>query len=57
VRTTSLEPRTIISRNPDVIDGTTPPGELRREWFPARAFRTLAEAGAPSWAVQIFDRL
>jgi hypothetical protein len=31
--------------------------ELRREWFPAPAFRTLADAGAPAWAVSAFDRL
>jgi hypothetical protein len=30
---------------------------LRSEWFPAPAFRTLAEAGAPVWAVEIFERL
>lgn len=33
------------------------PGELRSEWFPAPAVNTLAEVGAPAWAVQIFDRL
>ena len=32
-------------------------GELRQEWFPAPAFRTLADAGAPVWTVEIFDRL
>ena len=32
-------------------------GELRSEWFPAPAVRTLAEAGAPRWAVEIFGRL
>jgi hypothetical protein len=31
--------------------------ELRRDWLPARAFRTLAEAGAPDWAVKAFDDL
>jgi hypothetical protein len=31
-------------------------GELRSEWFPAAAARTLAEAGAPQWAVEIFGR-
>jgi hypothetical protein len=31
--------------------------ELRSEWFPAPAARTLAEIGAPAWAVEIFDRL
>ncbi len=31
--------------------------ELRSQWFPAPAFRTLAEAGAPIWAIQVFDRL
>lgn len=30
---------------------------LRAEWFPAPAFRTLADAGAPVWAVQAFKRL
>ena len=30
---------------------------LRSEWFPAPAFRTLAEAGAPAWAAEIFERL
>jgi hypothetical protein len=33
------------------------PLELRREWFPAPAHRTLAEAGAPIWAAEAFDRL
>jgi hypothetical protein len=33
------------------------PRELRSEWFPAPAARTLAEAGAPAWAVEAFDRL
>jgi hypothetical protein len=28
---------------------------LRREWFPAPAFRTVAAAGAPAWAAEIFD--
>jgi hypothetical protein len=32
-------------------------GELRSQWFPAPAVRTLAEAGAPARAVAIFDRL
>jgi hypothetical protein len=31
--------------------------ELRPEWFPAPAVRTLAGAGAPDWAVRIFDEL
>jgi hypothetical protein len=30
---------------------------LRSEWFPAPAFRTLADAGAPVWAVETFERL
>jgi len=30
---------------------------LRAEWFPAPAFRTIAEAGAPPWAVEIFEQL
>jgi hypothetical protein len=30
---------------------------LRSEWFPAPGFRTLAEVGAPVWAVEIFERL
>ena len=33
------------------------PRELRSEWFPAPAARTLAETGAPAWAVEAFDRL
>ncbi|MGH3401032.1 MAG: hypothetical protein ACRDRJ_00690 [Streptosporangiaceae bacterium] len=33
------------------------PLEFRREWFPAPAHRTLAEAGAPVWAAGAFDRL
>ena len=32
-------------------------GSLRAEWFPAPAFRTMAETGAPVWAVEIFERL
>jgi hypothetical protein len=32
-------------------------GELRSQWFPAPAVKTLAEAGAPAWAVEIFGRL
>jgi hypothetical protein len=32
------------------------PRELRSEWFPAPAARTLAETGAPAWAVEAFDR-
>ena len=28
---------------------------LRREWFPAPALRTIAAAGAPAWAAEIFD--
>jgi hypothetical protein len=31
--------------------------ELRSGWFPAPAVKTLAETGAPDWAVEIFDRL
>jgi hypothetical protein len=31
--------------------------ELRPEWFPAPAFRTPAEAGAPTWAAKIFNDL
>jgi hypothetical protein len=30
---------------------------FRSEWFPAPAFRTLADAGAPAWAVETFERL
>jgi hypothetical protein len=30
---------------------------FRSEWFPAPAFRTLTEAGAPAWAVETFERL
>ena len=33
------------------------PRELRSEWFPAPAAKTLAETGAPAWAVEAFDRL
>ena len=32
-------------------------GWLRRDWFPAPGFRTLAEAAAPDWAVQVFEQL
>ena len=32
-------------------------GELRSQWFPAPAVKTLAEAGAPRWAVEIFGQL
>jgi hypothetical protein len=31
--------------------------ELRSEWLPAPAVKTLAETGAPTWAVEAFDRL
>ena len=31
--------------------------ELRSEWFPAPAVKTLAETGAPRWAGEAFDRL
>ena len=31
--------------------------ELRRHWFPAPAYRTLTQAGAPAWAAAIFDGL
>ena len=33
------------------------PRELRSKWFPAPAAKTLAETGAPDWAVEAFDRL
>ena len=33
------------------------PRELRSEWFPAPAVKTLAETGAPRWAVEAFNRL
>jgi hypothetical protein len=33
------------------------PRELRSEWFPAPAAKTLAESGAPDWAVEAFERL
>jgi hypothetical protein len=33
------------------------PRELRSEWFPAPAVKTLAETSAPRWAVEAFDRL
>jgi hypothetical protein len=29
--------------------------ELRSRWFPAPAFRTIAQAGAPIWAAAIFE--
>jgi hypothetical protein len=31
--------------------------ELRAEWFPAAAVRTIAETGAPIWLEEIFVRL
>ena len=31
--------------------------ELRSRWYPAPAVKTIAETGAPSWAVETFDRL
>jgi len=31
--------------------------ELRAEWFPAAAVRTIAETGAPTWLVETFERL
>jgi len=31
--------------------------ELRTDWFPAPAVRTLAELGAPDWAAAAFERL
>jgi hypothetical protein len=31
--------------------------ELRSQWFPAPAVKTIAQAGAPLWAVEIFDGL
>ena len=33
------------------------PRELRSEWFPAPAVKTMAQTGAPMWAVEVFDRL
>jgi hypothetical protein len=33
------------------------PRELRSEWYPAPAVKTLAETGAPDWAVDAFERL
>jgi hypothetical protein len=33
------------------------PRELRSEWFPAPAARTLAETSAPAWAAEAFERL
>jgi hypothetical protein len=33
------------------------PRELRSEWFPAPAVKTLAATGAPGWAVEAFERL
>jgi hypothetical protein len=32
-------------------------GQLRTRWFPAPPAASLAGAGAPAWAVTIFDRL
>ena len=32
-------------------------GELRAEWFPATAVKTIAETRAPIWLVEIFERL
>jgi hypothetical protein len=31
--------------------------ELRSEWFPVPAMKTITETGAPPWAVGVFDRL
>jgi hypothetical protein len=31
--------------------------ELRSEWYPTPAGKTLAETGAPAWAVEAFERL
>jgi hypothetical protein len=33
------------------------PRELRSEWFPAPAVKTLAETDASDWAVEVFERL
>ena len=33
------------------------PRELRSEWFPAPALKTLAETDGPDWAVEAFERL
>ena len=33
------------------------PRELRSEWFPSPAVKTIAETGAPLWAIETFDRL
>ena len=33
------------------------PGELRSEWFPAPAVKTITQTGAPPWAAEIFDDL
>jgi hypothetical protein len=33
------------------------PRELRSEWFPAPAVKTLAQTGGPEWAVKAFERL
>ena len=32
-------------------------GELRTQWFPAPAVRRPADAGAPGWAVEVFECL
>jgi hypothetical protein len=31
--------------------------ELRSQWFPAPAVKTITQTGAPPWAVEIFDGL
>jgi len=32
-------------------------GPIRSEWFPAPCFQTLGQAGAPAWAVEMFELL
>jgi hypothetical protein len=33
------------------------PRELRSEWFPAPAVKTITQTGAPIWTVEVFDHL
>jgi hypothetical protein len=33
------------------------PGELRSDWFPAPAVKTITQTRAPRWVVEIFDSL
>lgn len=31
--------------------------QLRTQWYPAEGFRAISQAGAPAWAVDVFNRL